>query len=143
MLFEKRHDPLIHLTTQEIRGLRWCSCLRHCATSCKVAGSIPDVVVFIDIILPAAIWPWGDSVSDRNDYQEFSLRVKAAGAWDSQTYHTNVPIILKCGSIKLLETSGPVQACTVIVLPFTRESHRRFIILISTFCLSVCITFAR
>jgi hypothetical protein len=36
--------------------------LRHCATNRKVAGSIPDSVignVFIDIILPAALWTWG------------------------------------------------------------------------------------
>ena len=35
----------------------WCSWLRQCATSRKVAGSIHDVV--IRIFLPAAIWPWG------------------------------------------------------------------------------------
>ena len=29
---------------------------RHCTTSRKVAGSIPDGV--IDIILPTALWPW-------------------------------------------------------------------------------------
>ena len=43
------------------RGVRWRSWLRHCATSQKVAGSIPDGVIgffFIDI-LPAALWPWG------------------------------------------------------------------------------------
>jgi hypothetical protein len=34
--------------------------LRHCATSRKVAGSIPDDVtgIFIDIILLATLQPW-------------------------------------------------------------------------------------
>jgi len=33
---------------------------QSCATSRKVAGSIPDGVIgsFIDIILPAALWSW-------------------------------------------------------------------------------------
>ena len=35
-------------------GTQWRSWLRHCATSRKVAGSMPDGV----IILPAALWPW-------------------------------------------------------------------------------------
>jgi hypothetical protein len=35
-------------------GTRWRSWLRHCATSRKVAGSIPDGV--LDIV-PAALWP--------------------------------------------------------------------------------------
>ena len=35
--------------------------LRHCATSRKVVGSIPDGVIgiFIDIILSATLWHWG------------------------------------------------------------------------------------
>jgi len=46
--------------------------LRHCATRRKVAGSIPDGVIGIDIILP--------DTSNRNEYQEYFLGVKAAGA---------------------------------------------------------------
>jgi len=37
-------------------GTWWNSCLRHCATSRKVASSTPDGVIGI---LPAALWPWG------------------------------------------------------------------------------------
>jgi hypothetical protein len=38
---------------------RWRSGLRHCSKSQKVTGWIPDGVtgVFIDIILPGALWP--------------------------------------------------------------------------------------
>jgi hypothetical protein len=43
-------------------GTRWRSWLRHCATSQKVVGSIPDGVIgFIDIILLAALWPRGST----------------------------------------------------------------------------------
>jgi hypothetical protein len=33
-----------------------------------------------------------------------------------QPYHLHVPIVLKCGSLRLLEPSGPVQACNGIGL---------------------------
>jgi hypothetical protein len=51
--------------------------LRHCATSRKVAGSILDGVT--------GIFHWHnpsgvDSSSNRNEYQEYFLGVKAAGA---------------------------------------------------------------
>ena len=48
-------------TTGQNGGTRWRSRLSHCATSRKVAGSIPDGVIgifFIYIILPTALWPW-------------------------------------------------------------------------------------
>jgi hypothetical protein len=35
---------------------------------------------FIDIILVAALWPWVNSASNRNEYQEYFLGVKAVGA---------------------------------------------------------------
>jgi len=34
-----------------------------------------------------------------------------------------VPIVLKSGSLKLLEPSGPVQACNGIALTFLNEDY--------------------
>jgi len=48
--------------------------LRRCATNCKVAGSIP-VEFFIDIKAFRS-----HCGSNRNEYQEYFLGVKAAGA---------------------------------------------------------------
>jgi len=49
--------------------------------------------------------------------RNISCGVKAAGALGCQPYHLCVPIVLKSGSLNLLEPSGPVQACIGIALP--------------------------
>ena len=49
------------------------------------------------------------------------LRVKAVGAYGLQPYHLHVPIVLKSGSLTLLEPSGPVQACNGIVIKICRR----------------------
>ena len=57
--------------------------LRCCATNRKVAGSIPAGVseFFIDIKSFRSHYGHGvDSASNRNEYQEYFLGVKAAGA---------------------------------------------------------------
>ena len=64
-------------------GTRWRSWLRHCATSWKVAGSIPDGVIgFFSLTQSFRPYygPGVDSASNRNEYQECFLGVKAAGA---------------------------------------------------------------
>ena len=58
------------------RGTAVVQWLRYWATNRKVAVSIPDGV----IILPIALWPGVDSASNRNEYQEYFLGVKAADA---------------------------------------------------------------
>ena len=95
---------------------------RHCATSRKVAGSIPDGVVGI------FHWhnPSGRTVAlgltqplTEMSTRNISWGIKAAGALGWQLYYIHVTIFLKSGSLKLLEPSGPVQACSGIALPFT------------------------
>ena len=89
-------------------------------SSTLVAGSIQTGVsrIFIDI---TSFWshygPGVDSASNRNEYQEYFLGVKAAGAWGWQPYHLHVPIVFKSTSLNLLKSSGPVQACNEIILP--------------------------
>jgi len=58
-------------------------CLRCCATNRKVAGSIPAVFsgFFIDIkSFRQHYGPGVYSASNRNEYQEYFLGLKAAGA---------------------------------------------------------------
>jgi len=117
-----KNKRICHCTLDLDGGTRWRSRLRHCATNQKVAGSIPDGVIenfSLTQSFRPHYGPGVDSASNRNEYQEYFLWVKAAGAYGWQPYHLHVPIVLKSGS--LLETSGPVQACNGIALPFTLD----------------------
>jgi hypothetical protein len=55
----------------ETGGTRWRSWLVHCVTS---AGSVPDAVNYI------FHFHFLDSASNRNEYQEYFVGIKAAGA---------------------------------------------------------------
>ena len=93
---------------------------KQCATSQKVAGSIPDGVT--------RIFHWRNP-SDRTvalgstqpltqmSTRIISWRIKSAGALGWQPYHLHVPTVMKSGSLKLLEHSEPVRACNEIALP--------------------------
>ena len=55
--------------------------MRHCATSWKVADSIPDGFVGIfSLTVLSDCGPGVDTASNRNEYQEYYLGVKAVGA---------------------------------------------------------------
>jgi len=116
-------------------GTRWRSWLRHCATSRKVAGSISDGVTGI------FHWhnPSGRTMALRlTQYvtemiaRNISWGVKAAGASGWQPYHLHMPIVWISGSLKLLEPSGPVQACNGIALSLT-VTHRQVLGLLDHF----------
>jgi len=43
-------EVLLYVLPGEFGGTRWCSWLRHCTKSRKVAGSIPDCVIDVPAI---------------------------------------------------------------------------------------------
>ena len=90
--------------------------LRHCATCHEVAGSIPDglIAIFHWQCFRPHCDPAVVSASDRNEYQEYFLGVKFAAAYDWQPYHPHVSIVLKSGSLRLLEISRPLDTCNGI-----------------------------
>ena len=53
---------------------------------------------------------WSQPLTEMNT-RNISWGVKAADAYGWQPYHLHVPIVLKSGSLFLLEPSGSVQAC--------------------------------
>jgi hypothetical protein len=62
-------------------GTQWLSWMRHCAANRKVTGSIPDgVMVSLTQSFQPQYCTGVDSASDRNEYQEYFLQVKVAGA---------------------------------------------------------------
>jgi len=70
-------------TILKVQGTAVAQWLRRCATNRKVAGLIPGGVsgFFIDIkFFRSHYSPGVDAASNRNEYQEYFLGVKAAGA---------------------------------------------------------------
>jgi len=101
----------IELGTMDNRDTRWRSWLRHCATSQKVAGSIPRGVIGI------LQWhnPSGHTMALGliQPLTEIRTRnISCACGW--QSYHLHVPNVLKSGSLNLLEPSGPVMGLLLL-----------------------------
>jgi hypothetical protein len=70
----------------------------------------------IDIILSVALWPWVNSASNRNEYQEYFLGCKG-GLCVGLT--TLPPSCADCLEIWELQPPGNLKACNGIALPLT------------------------
>jgi hypothetical protein len=80
----------------------------------------------IDLILSAALWPWGDSTSNRNEYQERSWGVKDGWCIRLTTSLASMSqLSRKCGSLDVSQPCGPpwlVRGIALPSLPFTTLS---------------------
>ena len=106
------------LTSFVTENARWDSRLRHCATSRVVAVSILLGVfgIFHRQTFRPHCGPRVDSASNRKEYQEYFL-----GSNDGWCQGLYVLIVLKSGSLNLLEPSGPVQAYIGIALLLSQK----------------------
>jgi len=64
---------------------------------------------FIDVILPAVLWPWGDSASNRNEYQEYFLGSKGGWCVGLTTFPPSCADYLE---IWEPQTHGTLRACS-------------------------------
>ena len=117
-------DFLFTVSTYFYWGTAVAQWLRCCATTRKVAGSIPAGVsgFFIDIkSFRSHYGPGVDSASNRNEYREYFLGVKSGRCVRLTTYHNPVLLSRNLGTLTSwnpLGLSRPVMGLLYLYLFF-------------------------
>jgi hypothetical protein len=97
---------------------QWRSCLWHCATSRKVAGSIPYGITGIFRWNNPSYGAGVDSASNRNEYQEYFLGDKGGRCVGLTTLPSSCADCLDIWESQPAGTLRASQACTRIALPW-------------------------
>ena len=77
----------------------------------QVRFAMMSLKFFIDINLPATLWPWGRPACNKNEYQAYFLGGKGGRCIGLTTLAPSYAD----WSLNLLKPSGPIQACTGII----------------------------
>jgi len=103
-------QPTKLFSTMSPWGTRWRSWIRHCATTRKVAGAIPDDVDIFHRHNPSGRSMALEATQPLTETSSMNI------SWGGKGGRC-VELTTLQGSLNLLETSEPVQACTRIDFP--------------------------
>jgi len=100
--------------------------MRHCATSRKVAGSLPDGVTGIFHSHNPSGLGLAQQLTEMSSRNiSWGLRRPVRRADNLTTFMCRLS--WKTGSLSLLEPSGPVQVCAAIAVPFLLLNYNKFL----------------